>query len=44
MPLVFVHGVTTRSGPRYDKEVLIRDALFRHFALTVLAPDQGLRH
>jgi len=39
MPLVFVHGVTTRSGPDYDKEVLIRNALFRHFALTALAPD-----
>lgn len=41
MPLVFVHGVTTRSGPDYDKEVLIRNAFFRRFALTALAPESA---
>lgn len=33
MPLVFVHGVSNRQGPKYDAGVKARDALFRRFLL-----------
>ncbi|WP_131812445.1 hypothetical protein [Mycobacterium mantenii] len=33
MPLVFIHGVANRGGPKYDAGVKARDALFRQFLL-----------
>lgn len=31
MPLVFVHGVNTRKGPKYEAQLNCRNALFREF-------------
>ncbi len=33
MPLVFVHGVSNRSGADYDRSVRVRDGYFRSIAL-----------
>lgn len=31
MPIVFIHGVAQRRGPKYDEAVRLRDALFRQY-------------
>ncbi|WP_456785696.1 hypothetical protein [Cellulomonas sp. P5_C5] len=41
MPLVFVHGVSTRSGPGFDRGVAVRDALFRQHLLPALGIPQA---
>lgn len=41
MPIVFVHGVATRGGDRYDSAVAARDALFRRYMYEPLGyPEQ----
>lgn len=37
MPLVFIHGVSTREDARYRKSQKVRDGLFRKFVLAQLA-------
>jgi hypothetical protein len=39
MPLVFVHGVSTRRGPGFDGSVAARDALFRRFLLPAVSAE-----
>jgi hypothetical protein len=39
MPLVFIHGVSTRDKPGYRKTERMRDALFRKFALTQITTE-----
>lgn len=39
MPIVFVHGVKTRPGPRWEQQGEVRKSLFQRFALRELVPD-----
>ncbi|MBC8870931.1 MAG: hypothetical protein H8E44_16020 [Planctomycetes bacterium] len=41
MPIVFVHGVNTRKGAKYEKEVRNRNAMFRHLVLSQLVDDSS---
>jgi hypothetical protein len=38
MPIVFVHGVATREGPRYTRESRLRNALLRRLILPLWEP------
>ena len=42
MPIVFIHGVATRRGARYDQAVRARDALFRRYVYERLHLPAGL--
>ena len=39
MPVVFVHGVATRRGPRYDESLIARDELLRRYLADHLGAD-----
>ncbi len=39
MPLIFIHGVTVRSGVENNKDRLVRDALFRRLVFPSLFSD-----
>jgi hypothetical protein len=41
LPIVFVHGLTVRKGPGYQRTLDARDALFRRFALIELSERPG---
>jgi hypothetical protein len=42
MPLVFIHGVATRSSPGYAREIAQRDAMFRAAILDGLDPGGSI--
>lgn len=44
MPIVFVHGVKTRPGKKWDEQGKMRRSLFERFALRGLVPDPTAVH
>lgn len=41
MPVVFIHGVATRKGNTYDRDVAVRDELIRRMLVEPLYPGQS---